>query len=165
MISPGNASSASSRSRARNITALCTFIVFPVLTCFSFIPLLKCPEQTRANATRSLCFASMFACILKTKAETFLSVGGTILVWLGCGLGFGANSAIPCNNSLTPKLFIALPKNTGVLLPSKYGSFSKTGHKPLAISTCSLSSVTALDGSNSSKRGSSRPLHTRPGSG
>ena len=35
----------------------------------------------------------------------------------GCGRGAGASSATPRNNSRTPKLLSALPKNTGVRWP------------------------------------------------
>ena len=92
------------------MTALCTLTAFPLRGCFSFIPLLKWPEQILAKATLSLCFASIFACILNTKPETFLSEGSISLVSVFCDLGAGAKSDTPCNNSRTPKLLIALPK-------------------------------------------------------
>ena len=53
MMSPGHASSASSRSRAKNNIGLCTASSLPVRDCFSFMPRRKRPEHSRRKATRS----------------------------------------------------------------------------------------------------------------
>ena len=55
----------------------------------------------------------MFACILNTNPENSFSSGFTSLVSLDFGCGFGAILTKQSNNSLTPKLFKADPKNTG----------------------------------------------------
>jgi len=61
MISPAQASSASSRSEARNSTGFETAIGFLVRTWVNFMPRLKWPEAMRTKATRSRCLGSMFA--------------------------------------------------------------------------------------------------------
>jgi hypothetical protein len=46
---------------------------------------------------------------------------------LSLGLGVGAISIKQSNNSLTPKLFKAEPKNTGCNFPSKYSLLLNSG--------------------------------------
>ena len=56
MMSPGQASSASSRSRAKKKIGLCTASALAgARRCFSFMPRRKRPEQSRTKATRSRC--------------------------------------------------------------------------------------------------------------
>src|SRR3546814_2275162 len=69
MMSPGQASSASSRSRARNSTGLCTLMVLPLRECFSLAPRLKWPEHSRRKAMRSRWLGSMLA----TRSEEHTS--------------------------------------------------------------------------------------------
>ena len=70
MMSPAQASSASSRSWARKSTGFATAIGLPVRTWWSFMPRSKWPEQSRTKATRSRCLGSMLAWTLKTKPVT-----------------------------------------------------------------------------------------------
>mmetsp|Transcript_184 Transcript_184/g.579 ORF Transcript_184/g.579 Transcript_184/m.579 type:complete len:226 (+) Transcript_184:462-1139(+) len=81
IMSPAQASSASSRSDARNITGLEMAIGFLVRTWVSFMPRLKWPDAMRTKATRSRCLGSIFACTLKTNPETLVSSGK---IWRGC---------------------------------------------------------------------------------
>ena len=118
-MSPAQASSASSRSRARKSTGLWIDIVLPERTWSSFMPRSKRPEQRRTKAMRSRCLGSMFAWILNTKPETFSSCGSTVRVSVGAGRGGGASSTSPWSSSRTPKLLTALPKKTGVRCPSR----------------------------------------------
>ena len=89
MMSPAQASSASSRSAARNSTGLVTAICFFDRTCVSFMPRSKCPEARRTNATRSRCLGSMLACTLKTKPETLVSSGAMARGVADCTCGCG----------------------------------------------------------------------------
>src|SRR5690554_4397502 len=50
ITSPGQASPATSRSEAMNVSALASFISLPLRTCSTFMPPVKCPEHTRMNA-------------------------------------------------------------------------------------------------------------------
>ena len=79
------------------------------------------------------------------------SSGSIYLSKAGCFLGFGVISVRPFNSSCTPKVFTALPKYIGVKFPARYDSLLKGLHKPLTISTCSLSSFNASLGNFSSK--------------
>ena len=89
MMSPAQASSASSRSEARNSTGAVIAMGLPARTWVSFMPRRKWPEARRTKATRSRCLGSMLAWTLKTKPATFASSGA---IWRGsadwgCGSG------------------------------------------------------------------------------
>ena len=90
MMSPGQASSAISRSRAKKKIGLETAIGLPCRTMLSFMPRWKRPEHRRTNATRSRCLGSMLAWTLNTKPVTLSSPGSTVRASLGCGRGEGA---------------------------------------------------------------------------
>ena len=90
MMSPGNASSASSRFCAKNRIGECTAIGLPVPEGVSFIPRRKVPEHSRMNAIRSRWLGSMFACTLKTNPVTSFSSGDTGAGSAGCARGGGA---------------------------------------------------------------------------
>ena len=77
---------------------------------FSFMPRLKCPEQSRRKAIRSRCLGSMLAWILNITPLTFPSVGSTSRSRVGCARGDGAWAASPSSSSCTPNELIALPK-------------------------------------------------------
>ena len=68
---------------------------------------------------RSLCFGSIFACILKIKPVSFSSSGFTTLELAFTGLGRGAIFIKISSISWMPKLFTALPKNTGATFASR----------------------------------------------
>ena len=118
MMSPAHASSANSRSDARNSTGFETLMGFLVRTCVSFMPRLKWPDDSRIKATRSLCLGSILACTLNTKPETLFSCGR---IWRGSAFwicGTGPKFAIPSMSSFTPKELIAEPNQMGVSVPS-----------------------------------------------
>ncbi len=115
-MSPGHASSTFARSWAMKIVALERLISFPRRWCFTFIPRVNFPEQIRKNAILSRWAGFIFAWILKTKPEKFGSFGSTSLLAAARALGGGAISTKASSSSLTPKLFTADPKNTGVWL-------------------------------------------------
>src|SRR3546814_6589221 len=73
MMSPGKASSASSRLCAKKKIGLGTAIGLPVCTWVSFMPRLNLPEHSRMKATRSRCCGFMFACTLKMRSEEHTS--------------------------------------------------------------------------------------------
>src|SRR3546814_4279158 len=77
MMSPGKASSASSRLCAKKKIGLGTAIGLPVCTWVSFMPRLNLPEHSRMKATRSRCCGFMFACTLTMNPETAGSPGST----------------------------------------------------------------------------------------
>ena len=89
MMSPAQASSASSRSCARKSIGLAIAIGLPVRTWKSFMPRWKCPEQSRTKATRSRCFGSMLAWTLKTKPVTAGSQAPIARGSAGCTSGGG----------------------------------------------------------------------------
>ena len=64
----------------------------------------------------------MFACILKTNPVNRSSVGLMGPSALGRGCGAGARSTSARRNGSSPKLFRALPKNTGVCEPARYAA-------------------------------------------
>ena len=78
MMSPGQASSAISRSRAKKKIGLETAIGLLCRTMLSFMPRWKRPEHRRTNATRSRCLGSMLAWTLNTKPVTLSSPGSTV---------------------------------------------------------------------------------------
>ena len=91
MMSPGNASSASSRFCAKNRIGEWTASGLPEPLGVSFMPRLKVPEHSRMNAIRSRWLGSMLAWTLNTKPVTSGFVGrrpgaGSA----GCGRGGGA---------------------------------------------------------------------------
>ena len=157
MMSPAHASSASSRSDARNSTGFDTAIGFFDRTCVIFIPRSKCPEARRTNATRSRCLGSMLACTLKTKPVTSLSSGEICRSAAVCGCGWGPYSPMPVISSLTPKLLMAEPNQIGVMCPSRNDLRSKAGSNSRAISTSSRSFANCSAGMCSASFGSSRP--------
>lgn len=57
---------------------------------------------------------------LRINPVNFGSVGCIILLSVFLDLGIGEILINVSNNSLTPKLFTAEPKNTGATFPSKY---------------------------------------------
>ena len=61
----------------------------------------------------------MFAWILKTKPLKTSSSGRTSRVSVAYGCGGGAHSTKASISSSTPKLFNAVPKNTGVRAPDR----------------------------------------------
>ena len=77
------------------------------------------PETILKKAILSLCFGSRLACILKTNPENLSSSGLMNLKSVSLPLGEGEISQNVSNNSLTPKLFTAEPKNTGATSPFK----------------------------------------------
>ena len=158
MMSPAHASSANSRSAARNRTGFDTAIGFLLRTCSSFMPRLKCPDANRTKATRSRCFGSILACTLKTKPETLDSSGAT---WRGSAdwiCGSGPYFPMPSINSLTPKELIADPNQMGVMCPSRTAWGSRVGSSSRAISTSSRNFSKRWSGTCSFSLGSSNPL-------
>ena len=79
---------------------------------------------------RSRCLGSKLACILNTKPVIFFSSGFTTLTSVALESGVGAKVMKASNNSLTPKLFTALPKNTGDSSPAKYLFTSNLSYTP-----------------------------------
>ena len=75
MMSPAHASSANSRSEARNSTGLVMVIGFLLRTWVSFMPRLKWPDAIRTKATLSRCLGSILACTLNTNPATLVSSG------------------------------------------------------------------------------------------
>ena len=121
MMSPGHASSARLRSRARKNTGFCTASAVPVR---HMLQLHAAPEPARAETQESDAVAMLRVDIglhLEDEAGDFGLLGGIDrrAASAGCGRGAGASSATPRNNSRTPKLLSALPKNTGVRWPSR----------------------------------------------
>ena len=113
-MSPANASSTSVRSWAKNWSERLRVSARPVRTCCTSMPRSKRPEQMRVKAMRSRCFGSMFAWILNTKAVNSGEVGlDDAPVAARARGGGGAKSMKQSRNGSTPKLFMALPKNTG----------------------------------------------------
>ena len=90
MMSPGNASSASSRFCAKNRIGEWTAIGLPWPVGVSFMPRLNVPEHSRMKAMRSRCCGSIFACTLNTKPVTSSPSGETGAGSAGCGRGPGA---------------------------------------------------------------------------
>ena len=115
MMSPAQASSASSRSAARNSTGFVIAIGLPVRTWCSFMPRSKCPEARRTKATRSRCLGSMLAWTLKTKPVTGgLLRGRSARGSARCGPAAAGRSApMPSISSCTPKELIAEPNQIG----------------------------------------------------
>ncbi len=89
-------------------------------------------------AMRSRCFGSMFAWILKMKPENCSSLGSMNLPADGRPCGGGAWCRNPLRISSTPKLFIALPKNTGVVRPARISSLSNSAPAMSSISSSSV---------------------------
>ena len=71
------------------------------------------------NAMRSRWPGSMFAWILNTKPVSASSCGSTSRVVVARARGAGAYSTNADSSSVTPKLLIAEPKNTGVCVPAR----------------------------------------------
>ena len=112
-------------------------MVFSVRTTFTFMPRVSLPEHTRMKAMRSRWLGSMFAWILKTMPVMAFSVASTVRVaafWLRGG---GACAISASRMSRTPKFLSALPKYTGVSVPSR--NFSRS-NLPHAVSTSAISS-------------------------
>jgi hypothetical protein len=61
----------------------------------------------------------MLACILNTKPVNLFSVGSTNLTLVFLEIGSGLILQKESRSSFIPKLFTALPKNTGAILPDK----------------------------------------------
>ena len=114
MMSPGQASSTCERSWAMNTVALLKLISLPMRWCMAFMPRVNLPEQMRKKAMRSRWAGSMFAWILKVKPLKVSSAGSTMRVVVARGPGGGDSSTKASSISRTPKLLMALPKNTGV---------------------------------------------------
>ncbi len=91
----------------------------PVRTFFSRMPRLNVPDDSRTKAMRSRWLASMFACTLNTKPETFGSFGSIGLGSAGCGRGSGAQAPSAASISGTETDFSAEPKITGVRWPAR----------------------------------------------
>ena len=70
--------------------------------------------------------------------DNFSSSGRTILSSAFLATGGGAISTKQSSSSLTPKLLMAEPKNTGESCPWRYFSRSKSGYTSVTISTSSL---------------------------
>ena len=85
------------------------------------------PETIFKKANLSRCLGSILAWILNTKPVIFSSLESTRRISACLGCGCGAISTKQSNNSLTPKLFKAEPKNTGCNSPFKYESTSNLG--------------------------------------
>ena len=132
-------------------------MVLPVRTTFTFMPRVSLPEHTRMKAMRSRWLGSMLAWILKTTPVMAFSVASTVRVaafWLRGG---GACAISASRMSRTPKFLSALPKNTGVRVPSRNLARSNL---PQAVSTSAISSRQAATASTSSSvsiMGSSGP--------
>ena len=161
MMSPGQASSTFVRSWAMKIVALERTISLPIRWWKTFIPRVNFPEQIRKKAIRSRWARSMFAWILKTKPEKAVSSGETIRVIAARGPGGGAISTKASRSSRTPKLLMALPKNTGVWLPFRYSSWEKGLAAP-SIRAISSRSCSAWLPKSSSNRGSKRSVIVIP---
>src|SRR5215813_8880165 len=91
MMSPGQASSTISRSRAKNRIGELTDSTLPVPICVSFMPRRNLPLHSRRKAMRSRWLGSMLAWTLKTKPATLGSVGSIGRGSAGCGRGGGAH--------------------------------------------------------------------------
>ncbi len=115
------------------------------------------PEQTRTNAMRSRCFGSMFAWILKMKPENAGFSGAISMPPMMRDFGAGACFRKPSSNSCTPKLLMALPKNTGVLLPASTAASSKTSPAVSSISSSSTVLLNVVSSSCPRTAGSSTP--------
>ncbi len=122
-MSPEKASSMTVRSWAMNWTGRAS--VEPSRrTCVQrLMPRWNLPEQMRTKAIRSRCRGSMFAWILNTKPEK-PGASAPARRSRSCGRGGGASSTKRSRNGSTPKLFMALPKNTGVTSPGRNTSRS-----------------------------------------
>ena len=133
ITSPAKASSASSRSEAKNMIGALTDRDLPVFWTFSFMPRLKAPEAMRNMAIRSRWLGSILAWTLKTKPVTSSAPGSTV-VSTGAGalrvsggasfrafmtLGAGAQSPMAFSSSSMPKWRRAEPHRTGVIWPSR----------------------------------------------
>ena len=134
MMSPGQASSTSSRRCDRKDITLVVRNSLPLRTTFSFMPRSKRPDETRRKAMRSRWAGSMLAWILNTTPENFSSDGSTVRCRAGRAPGGGARSTSASSTSRTPKLLMAEPKNTGVCLPARKASRSKGSEAPLTSS-------------------------------
>src|SRR6185437_941338 len=155
-MSPGYASSSTSRRCERKDTALAVFTSLPVRERTSFMPRSKRPEHTRTKATRSRCAGSMFAWILNTTPVNFGSVGSITRCTASFGPCAGARSTSASSTSCTPKLLIAEPKKTGVWPPSRNDSRSNAWEAP-----CS-SSISPFAWTNASPKRASFPGLARP---
>ena len=99
--------------------------ILPVRTCFTCMPASNRPEQMRTNATRSRCFASMFAWILNTNPVNCSSVGSNETGRsIRAAPARGASSRNSRRNGSTPKFVSALPKNTGDSSPESTAASS-----------------------------------------
>ena len=72
-------------------------------------------------------FGSIFAWILNTNPVKLFSSGLIFRSSASIGRGEGAISTKQSNNSLTPNVLSAEPKNTGATLPFKYSSLLNSG--------------------------------------
>src|SRR6266496_4444425 len=106
------------------------------------------PEQTRMNAMRSRCFGSIFACILKMNPENPGCSGDISTPAITRDLGGGECFRNPSSKSCTPKLLIALPKNTGVVVSA---STAASSHSCPACSSISSSSTVRWKVASSSR--------------
>ena len=79
----------------------------------------------------------MFAWILKQNAVNLSSIGSTVRSSAVTGRGLGAFSTKKSNNSCTPTVLYAEPKNTGANSPRRYASLSNSGYTPSTISRSS----------------------------
>ena len=139
MMSPAYASFTVSRSLPKSRCELARRTFFPVREWVTVMSRSNLPEQMRMYAMRSRCFGSMFAWILKMKPENASSLGSINSPPTSRPCGGGAWCRKPLRISSTPKLFIALPKNTGVVFPLRISALSNAAP---AISSISSSSVT-----------------------
>ena len=119
MMSPATASSAISRSWARNMTGALTFTALVDPTGSRRMPRLKWPEHSRTKAMRTRCFRSIFAWILNTKPDNGFSVGTTSRETVSRACGAGAHSTNESSSGRMPKLLTAEPKKTGVTSPAR----------------------------------------------
>ena len=123
ITSPAHASSTLLRSRPMSCCAAESRSVFPVRTCSTSMPGSKWPEQRRTKAMRSRCRGSMFAWILNTKPVNSVRVGSIGPMLDSRAVGDGASLRKSWRKASTPKLVSALPKCTGVMLPSSRDSW------------------------------------------
>src|ERR1051325_4090728 len=114
MTSPGYASSSVSRSLPKSLCELDRRTFFFEREWCTVMSRSNLPEQTRMKATRSRCFGSMFAWILKMNPENPGCSGEISTPAITRGLGGGECFRNPSSRSCTPKLLTALPKKTGV---------------------------------------------------
>ena len=104
----------------------------PVRALVTDMPRSKWPEQMRANAMRSRCDGSMFACTLNTNALNGAARGRDAPELSARGDGGGANWTTASSSVRTPKLVSAEPMNTGVDSPAR-----NDGRSRLAPIACS----------------------------